>query len=56
MFYKIRLVAISVILATLVFNNIGCAAAWFLAGAGTAATAIVATEAAKDPSTEPKSK
>ncbi len=44
MLTRIKIIIASLILSVFILNNIGCAAAWFLAGAGTAATVIVASD------------
>jgi len=54
MMNRTKMIVAGFILAVFVFNNTGCAAAWFLAGAGTAATAIVVSEEARKNSTEPE--
>ena len=50
---KIRMFIAGIILTVLILNNTGCAAAWFLAGAGTAATAVIVSEESRKGSTEP---
>ena len=50
---KAKMIITGAILAAFVFNNIGCAAAWFLAGAGTAATAVIVSEESRKSATEP---
>ena len=41
MLYKFKVFVMSIILAAYVLSVSGCAVGWFLAGAGTAATAAV---------------
>lgn len=40
MLYKIKVFIMSMLLAAYVLSSSGCALGWFLAGAGTAATAV----------------
>jgi hypothetical protein len=55
MTYYIKSIVVSAILIACILSNSGCAAAWFLAGAGTAASVITATQH-KDAETEEKDK